>query len=114
MQALGKDLSRRAGACCELCGGKDAPRPELVEGEEAILDAAVLACAPCRERMGRDRVEEGDEDAMRFLETAIWSEVPPVQIAAVRLLRRLAGAGVAWAREADEALWLDEATEARV
>lgn len=114
LMGLGKDLSRRAGSACELCGGRDAPRPQLVPPpDEPDLDNTILACTPCRELLDGGRLPRDASD-LRFLETAIWSEVAPAQIAAVRLLRRVAGSGVAWAAEADEALWLPEEVEARI
>ncbi len=113
LAALGKDLSRRAGSACELCEGKDAPRPTPIPPpDEATLDAAILACSRCRELLEGGRLPDASD--LRFLETAIWSEIPPVQIAAIRLLQRLVDDEIAWAIEAREGLWLDEETEARV
>jgi len=111
-QALGKDLSRRARSRCELCDQaaslKVLPVPPP---EEADPDAAILACDRCRALAGGGRIE--DPPALRFLETAAWSETAPVQIVAVRLLRRLVEeAEVTWASDVLDALWLpDEITE---
>ena len=55
----------------------------------------------------------GDLERLRCLETAIWSEVAPVQIAAVRLLRRVA-AEADWAQRALDGHWLDDEMAARV
>jgi hypothetical protein len=41
----------------------------------------------------------------------MWSEVQPVQVASVRLLRRI---DAPWATEALDGLWLDEEQEARI
>ena len=111
--ALGKDLSRRSGSACELCQSKDQTRPHLVPpAEEPDLDHAILGCGRCRELLDGGRLP--DPDDLRFLETAIWAEVVPVQVAAVRLLRRLAEGDVAWAQEANDGLWLPEEVEARL
>lgn len=113
LAALGKDLSRRAGSACELCGGKDEPRPHRVPPpQEASLDTAILACASCREQLDGGRLL--DPEDLRFLATVIWSEVPPVQVAAVRLLRRVMALDVDWAVEANDGLWLDEEMEERI
>lgn len=113
VDALGKDLSRRARSACELCGDRaplvaHEPAPVPAEPE---LEAAFLACEPCRTALG-GRIQ--DPNALRFLEAAIWSELPIVQIAAVRLLERLVEDDVAWARSAADGLWLDEDMRARV
>jgi protein PhnA len=114
LNALGKDLSRRAGSVCELCGGRETPRPFLVPPpDEPDLDNAILACERCRALLGGPKLPRDASD-LRFLEKAIWSEVPAVQVAAVRLLRRLAAAGVSWATEADQGLYLSEDVEARL
>lgn len=113
LSALGKDLSRRAGSACELCGGKDQPRPHLIPPpEEPDLDTAALLCTSCRELVDGGRLLDAAD--MRFLETAIWSEVPPVQIAAIRLLRRVADGGVDWATEALDGLWLPDEIQERL
>lgn len=114
LQALGKDLSRRAGSSCELCGGKENPRPHLVPPpEEASLDTAALLCEPCRSMVEGGRLLDAAD--MRFLEQAIWSEAAPVQIAAIRLLRRVADELEAdWATDALDGLWLPEEIEARL
>lgn len=111
--ALGKNLSRRAGSRCELCEGSDDLRVHEVPPVEEDPDeaAAILACAPCRDDMTAKRLR--DFDRLRFLETAMWSETPPVQVAAVRLLHRLSSE-VDWARDALDGLWLDEAIQERV
>ncbi len=113
LAALGKDLSRRAGSACELCGGKDTPRPTLVPPpSEPDLSTAILACARCRDLLGGGRL--GPPDDLRFLLSTVWSDVEPVQVAAVRLLRRLVRDEVAWAQEAEDGLYLDEDLEARI
>lgn len=108
LAALGKDLSRRAGSACELCGGKQSPRPHLVLPTDAPdLESTALLCERCRGLVDGGRLP--DPVDVRFLETAIWAEVPPVQIAAIRLLRRVAEeAEVDWAAEALDGLWLPD------
>ncbi len=115
LNGLGKDLSRRARSGCELCGESDGCRPQLVPpvGEDLDIDSAILACPRCREAIDGKRLP-GTSDDYRFLETAIWAEIVPAQVAAIRLLRRLAQDDVPWAREANEGLWLDEAIAERV
>jgi protein PhnA len=116
LAALGKDLSRRAGSACELCGAASGCQPIEVEpppedGPE--LDAALLACPRCREALVARRLP-GEPADYRFLEGVAWSEVLPVQVAAVRLLRRVAADGAAWAAECAEGLWLSDEVRARL
>jgi hypothetical protein len=55
-----------------------------------------------------------DPNQLRFLEESIWSEVIPVQLAAVRLIRRLADDGVGWAVDALDVLYMDPDVEQMV
>ena len=111
--ALGKSISRRASSRCELCDGSIDLRVQEVPPvqEDPHEDAAILACQLCREDLDGKRL--GDLERLRCLETAIWSEVAPVQVAAVRLLRRVA-LEVDWAERALDGLWLDEDMTARI
>lgn len=98
---LGKDLARRAERRCEWCGDKDDLRPyDHAPDREPSLETLALLCARCRE------VVKGggagcDPRALRFLEGAVWSEVPAVREPAIRVLRALA-AEAPWARDALE------------
>ena len=113
--SLGKALSRRARSGCELCGESVGCRPLLVPPapEDPDIEHAILACERCREALTGKRRPGSDAD-YRFLETVMWSDVAPAQVAAVRLLRALAADGVQWAAAANEGLWLDDAIAHRV
>ena len=112
LAALGRGLARRCRSCCELCGEGGSLRVYEIPGgpAEPEEDWAVMLCGRCGEvHTGARR---HDAEGLRFLETAIWSEVQPAQIAAVRITRGLAEAGVEWARDCLDGLYLDEAIEA--
>jgi len=81
--------------------------------EDADLDAAILACEECRELADGGRI--ADPNALRFLETSAWSETAPVQVVAVRLLRRLVDeTDAAWAQDVLDQLWLPDEVAERV
>ena len=111
---LGKDLARRARRRCELCDGREGPlRPWEVPPvpEEPALEHALLLCERCTAGAAGEPV---DPTACRFLETAVWSELPAAQVTAVRMLRRLAEEGAAWAGQTLESAYLDPEIEAWV
>lgn len=113
VRALGRVLTRRAASRCELCGpeGLDVRVTEVPPIEDTPSpEAAILACARCRALLDGAPLPD-HVDALRFIEGAAWSETRPVQAAAVRLLERLGAAGVAWATEAREGLWLPDDPE---
>jgi len=111
--ALGKNLSRRAGSRCELCGADTELRVfEVLPDEEGPHEeAAILACGRCRGHFDARRLHD---DELRHLEGVAWSEVAPVQLAAVLLLRRLADAEVGWARDLLDTLWIPDEVRDRL
>jgi protein PhnA len=96
---LGKELARRARSRCELCEGREGVRTHDTAPEDTpTLDTLVLLCDRCR------RFADGeaqDPRTLRFLETAVWSEVPVAQALARRLLD---GVDADWARDTREML----------
>jgi len=108
--ALGRTLSRRARNRCELCDTSTALKVVEVEPteEEPTEERAVLICASCETALAGKKV---DTHAFRFLEGVVWSEILPVQLSAVRLLRQFAASDVAWARECLDGLFLDPEVE---
>ena len=90
---LGKDLARRAKRKCEWCEEKDDLRPyDTAPDDEPSLDALVLFCQRCR------AVADGRKDdprTLRFLEGAIWHELPAISEMAKGLVREL---DADWAR----------------
>jgi protein PhnA len=114
LSALGKDLSRRARSKCELCGESAPLTPTLLVPDDPItLDGALLLCDRCAILLQKGR-HDGAE-GLRFLETAVWSELAPAQVAAVHIVERLAAEEeIPWAREAAEGLWLADEVRAWV
>lgn len=114
LQSFGKDLARRAKSKCELCerSGRLAVFELPPAPREPDFDRCLLLCEDCLAAAANPRRFQPGE-AWRFLANQAWSEIPMVQVLAVRLLRRQADTQ-AWAREALSYLELDETVEALV
>ncbi|MEP3347476.1 MAG: PhnA domain-containing protein [Litoreibacter sp.] len=88
-----ENVMTRSNGACELCGA---------EASEAVTvaprDDVIALCATCAS-------EVADESHWRCLQGAVWSEVPAVQVQAVRQLRKL---DMAWAQEALDMVYLDD------
>jgi protein PhnA len=111
LSSLGRALARRAKSCCELCGTAGRPlMPYEVPpvADEPDIDRTVFVCSRCGAG-AEDKKLAGDE--WRFLENAVWAELAPVQVVAVRMLRRLAEDHRPWAVETADALYLDPEVE---
>ena len=112
LSLFGKDLARRAKSKCELCEVSETKllpyEVEPVPGEPEF-DRCILICESCHEQVVDPRkFKEGEH--WRCLAETVWSDIPAVQVVAVRLLKRQANSQ-AWAREALEGLFLDEEIE---
>ncbi len=107
--ALGKNLSRRASSRCELCEATQGLAViEVFARDEPDEETAILACERCRTALSKG---PDPQDNLRALEGSAWSEVTPVQVAAVRLLQALSNAEIAWAQQTLDGLWIpDEIT----
>jgi hypothetical protein len=77
-------------------------------GPEPDVDAALLACTRCRDAIAGKRVELAE---LRFLEGAVWSELEPARLAAIRIARTL---DVQWATDALDGLWIDDDLAAKL
>ena len=111
LNALGKELTRRAGSKCELCSTSGTPlRVYEVppSQDEPTAEECVFICDVCREQLGRPN--KLDANHWRCACESVWSEVPAVQVVAARVLDRL-GKDEVWAREALEAVEFDEEVE---
>jgi protein PhnA len=76
--------------------------------DEPDFDACIFICESCRAQVGNPKKRR--PETLRPLANTVWSDVPAVQVAAVRVLRDLAP-GTDWAREALENLFLDPDVE---
>jgi len=108
--ALGRNLARRARNKCELCETSASLKVVEVEPcfDEPAEERAVLICAGCETAL-----DGGDTDpnTLRFLESVVWSQTLPVQLCAVRMLRKLSAANTSWATDCLDGLFLDPEIE---
>ncbi len=110
LSAFGKDLARRAKSHCEMCGagGTSLQIHEVPPvAAEPEFEHCIMVCDSCKEQLDNPRRMEPDH--WRCLNTAVWSEVPAVQVMAVATLRRLAAQP--WAAELEEQLYLTPEVE---
>ena len=109
---LGRELARRSKSSCELCGAKGVSL-KVVEvpplPEEPDPDRALMVCADCEASMEGGKL---DPARWRMLESLVWSELPPVQVAAVRIAYRLRDQGATWAEGLIDGLYLDDEIQA--
>ena len=112
LSLLGKDLTRRSRASCELCtkSGISLSIYEVPPApKEPQLDSVIYLCEPCISQLEKPKLI--DPNHWRILSETVWSEVQAVQVMAVRLLRHLAN-NQAWAQKILEELYLEDELEA--
>ena len=110
LNALGKDLTRRSRACCELC---EASGVKLVIHEvpplpvEPELKHCIFICEQCDAQISTPK--QRDPDHWRCLLKAVWSQEPAVQVMAVWMAGQLADQP--WVAELLEQLYLQPEIE---
>lgn len=106
ISAFGKAISKRAGFCCEWCGSKDDLRVwDQRPDREPVEETLALLCGRCRDLY---HGSPADQNELRSIRNALWSDVPAVAEGAAQLLSRC---GEAWAREAIEESFIDDAVK---
>lgn len=112
LNSFGKELARRAKSKCELCevAGDKLSVVELPpEPGDPEIGRCLMLCEACADAIREPKgFQAGDQ--WRFLAQMVWSEVPAVQAAALRLLKRQEGSQV-WARESLETVFPGEDVE---
>ena len=114
-QALGKPLSRRARSKCELC--QESSPLEATEllptPNEPISEWALLLCKQCQPLL---TIPPSIDNASRlqFLHETIWSEIEPIQITSIRLVKQLEKMGTPWVQGMLDSLYIDPDTERKL
>lgn len=113
LQAIGKDLARRAKSKCELTGKSGVPlfpyEVPPVAGQPD-LERTLLLCEECQRALDRPSSMEGGYH-WQCLAEVVWSDFPTLQVVAWRLLSELAKRED-WARIALEGVDLEPEVEA--
>ena len=107
---FGRNLARRSGSACELCAATGvklstwevAPIPE-----EPDIDKCVFICETCQTQL--ENPKRVDTHHWMCLYTSAWSEVPAVQVVAVRKLHTLTNES--WATDLLDQLYIPEEIE---
>ena len=102
-------LMERAGGACELCGATEGLSAVALPPSDGSAEQSVLVCETCK---GMLEGGELDTNHLRCLNESAWSQEPAVQVAAWRLLSRLAAEGETWAQDLLDMLYLEEDVKA--
>lgn len=102
---LEQQLIERSGNKCELCNGtENLSVYEVPPVSNANTDNSILVCQVCLSQIEKN--ERLDPDHWKILSETMWSEYPPVQVMAWRMLSRLRNES--WASDNLEILYLDD------
>jgi protein PhnA len=91
LSLFGKDLTRRARSSCELCQTSGVPlsiHEVAPVPKDPDLDHCIFICSDCNNSLNTGKHPEPKR--WRCLGNTIWSEIPAVQVAAIRILRQIA------------------------
>lgn len=105
--SIERELSKRSGSKCELCGAEENLKVyQVLPTKKGGIDEAVFACNTCIDQI--ENPDNVDLNHWRCLNDSMWNENIPVQVAAWRMLSRLRAAG--WPQELLDMMYLDEDT----
>ena len=109
ISTLGKAIGKRAGFKCEWCESRDDLRvrdyrPDAPPGMETLA----LLCRRCRDWADGRKAASNE---LRSIRNALWSDIPAVAEGAARVL---AQCKEAWAREAIDESFIDDAVKAEI
>ncbi len=98
-------LAARANNACEMCSSSNELAAfDIGPNSDANPATQVYLCATCREQV----TTEPDPNHWKTLANSMWSEYPPVQVLAWRMLDRLSEHS--WARDLKDMLYLEDDT----
>ena len=107
--SLDRELQQRSGSKCELCNSEEKLTSYSVPDiKEKGLQTVLYACNVCTAQM--NDADAIDPNHWRCLNTAVWSEIPAVQVMSARMLKRLAKEH--WAEALLEETYFEEEVEA--
>ncbi len=100
-----EDLQARSGSKCELCGATENLKIyEVPPVSTGGVDGSLLGCETCLSQI--ENPETVDPNHWRCLNDSMWSEHPPVQVVAWRMLSRLKAEG--WPQDLLDMVYLDD------
>ena len=105
--SIERELNKRSGGKCELCGATEHLKVYTVlPTRKGGIDESILACGTCIDQI--ENPEKVDLNHWRCLNDSMWNENIPVQVVSWRMLSRLRKEG--WPQELLDMIYLDEET----
>ena len=98
--SLSRELEKRSGGKCELCGSEEKVNAYAVEPSKE----SIVVCSVCNSQIDDPEVMEPNH--WRCLNDSMWSEQKAVQIVAWRMLTRLKNEG--WPQDLLDMMYLEE------
>jgi len=100
-----EDLQARSGTKCELCAATVTLKVyEVPPKSTGGVDGSLLGCETCIGQI--ENPDTMDANHWRCLNDSMWSEHPPVQVVAWRMLSRLKSEG--WPQDLLDMMYLDD------
>jgi protein PhnA len=104
-KVMEKELTKRSGNCCELCGATGNLQQFIVAPKSGDhIDDCIHVCDTCHNQL--TGVEELNSNHWRCLNDSMWSEVNAVKVVAYRILNELKSEG--WPIDLLDMLYLDD------
>ncbi|SHL85392.1 phosphonoacetate hydrolase [Flavobacterium saccharophilum] len=107
IMSIERELNKRSGSKCELCGAEENLKIyQVLPTKKGGLDESILACSTCIDQI--ENPDNVDLNHWRCLNDSMWNENVAVQVVAWRMLSRMRAAE--WPQELLDMMYLDEDT----
>lgn len=105
--SIERELNKRSGSKCELCGATENLKVYTVlPTQKGGIDESIFACTTCIDQI--ENPDNVDLNHWRCLNDSMWNENVAVQVVAWRMLSRMRASG--WPQELLDMMYLDEDT----
>lgn len=105
---FGKELVRRSKSTCELCGESGRSLSVYEVGrtdDEADVERCIHICDQCKNTI--KNLNKANENDLRFLNHAIWSEENIVKATAIDIIKQIEGK-YSWIDDLLDMVYMDE------
>ncbi len=106
--SIKKELEKRSGSKCELCGSEDELSVYEVAPCDGSAEQSILICSKCKEQI--EDPSKMDANHWHCLNDSMWSSEPAVQVMAYRILKQISSEG--WPQDLLDMLYLEDDVKA--
>lgn len=108
--SIERELKKRARHTCELCSKEDGLSIVTVSPyTDPSENHSIVLCSVCQLQI--ENPDTADANHWRLLNDSIWNELDAIKVVSYRMLHHLKLAGVDWAADLQDMMYMEEPVE---